>query len=718
MRPIPELPPTGGAESQIVDYLTTTWQAWRQVRTPWLLQVEQNARALAGQTAAQYDNDLGQFVDLSEVFAPTDSRWRDQPKFNWLRQSWFSHSLAKLTENIVKLGALPAGPDYNASLTAALFDPFFSYQWNQMCMPEAMFRHYGWVLTAGESVLKLRWDPDKGDWWDFYGQSTVGVAPDDTPEAQNSYVDGMDEERVRIGDFACDVLCPTSVLTPYGPEPFHRKPWVMQEYLLDTQTVEERFGVEVQEDSIVQGDDSLLKMEYSSFYGNPGSPGGGLWGWQANAPSVVTQNQVRIYERWSRPTKREPQGRLIIVGGGKVLYDDINPFVTPERDKVLIPFFRFPKPDLPFRQEGGSDLESLVPIANARDRVLAGMLDSQSHNEQPILLFDRNRVVEDEVMEKGNLAGARFGVEGNTNGAMEHVVPPALSTAAKELANLLLIELNDEGHIGQGTMGQAVTQDASGELQREVRFDADRPWGATLRLHSYEWERFGQVLCDMATVCMEDERVLAIAGEDQALQFLTVRGELFQGAINIRVQPESMVLETRQDKQNRLIQMLNAAATLRGAAPDLADLLLSNLNYPNIQRVTQRGGAGYSLAQRQIAELVSQGTIPQFWPEQDHPVFVQLLTELMHSQAFGNLDPERQQLVRVFKQMHEMAGVEQGMQEVQKMASQQALAAGIQAQATLPMATAIADVQTQAQSAQQRMQMTDEANASRETVAA
>lgn len=683
------LPPLGGSDREIVAALTSTWDAWRSIRQPWLWQVETNARALAGRQNDEWDPELGQYVDLSTVFAPADERWRQNPVFNWLRQTFYSHSLAKLTENIVQLGAMPATADHAAQVTASLFDPLYKYEWQQMGMAELNFTHYGWLLTAGESVLKLRWDPDRGDWWEFYGDRTVEVGPDQSPPLEFA---GTIPERIRLGDLACDCLCPTSVLYPYGPEPDHLKPWVMQEYLLTVDEIFARFGVKVEPDAGAATNDSLIRMEYSSFYGNPGSPMGGQWGWEGG-PTVVTEHKVRVFERWQRATPQEPYGRVTIVGGGQLLSDDINPYVEiGRREKVIIPFFRFPKPDLPFRQEGGTDVESLLPVARAKNRVWGSMLDQQSANEQPALIFNRNLIDEQEVANV-NLVGARIPTDGNPKEVADYLRVPELSAASKELHALLQRELEDMGHIGQGTMGQPVTESASGELQREVRFDADRPWGATLRLHSYIWERFGQAMVDICAVCMEDERVLAMAGEDQALQFLTVRGELFQGAINVRVQPESMVLETRQDKQNRLIQMLNAAAALQPVNPEYAELLLSTLNYPNLQRVTQRGGPAYSLAQRDIATLIATGQMPAVWIEQDHGVYLRLIQEYMQTQAFGGLDPQRQALLRVFKQLHQQLGVQQGMEQVQQQAAAGALAQGIQMQAVAPLAMAQAQQQ-------------------------
>lgn len=685
----PSLPPLGtpGSEDAIVQHITQTWGAWRQVRLPWLQQVEANARALAGRQYDVYDPDLGQFVDIAQVVLPQDERWRRTPVFNWLKQSYYLQSVAKLTENVVKLGAMPASADTNAATSAALFDQWFQYEFEQMGMAELQFPHYGWVLTAGASWLKLRWDPTKGPKENFYGAGSPAIAPDAEPFVQNQYVDeGHAEDPTTtqqappsqlLGDLTCQVISPTSILVPFGPQPHWQKPWLIHEYLLSVEEFEDRFGVKVDPDLGGHTDDTLLRMEYTSYYGNPGSPISGAWGgWNSNN-GVVTERMVRVRERWQRATAKEPYGRLTIVGSGIVAYDDINPYVVPGYcEDVVIPFYYFPKPDLPFRQEGGTDLESLLPIANARNRTLGGLMDFVDRNEQPALLYNRNLVTPDEI-DFINLAGARIGVDGSVDQAAKHLEMPGLPEGGKELSLLLLAELERGGHTSAASEGNAATEDASGELQREVRFDTDRPWGATLRLHSYEWQRFGQGMVSIAKVCMEDERIVAIAGEDQAVQFLTVRPELFQGAINVRVQPESMVLETRQDKQNRLVQMLNAAAQLQGVNPEYADLLLQSLNYPNLQRVTQRGGPAYSLAQKHLAGLVTTGQMPPVWPEQDHAVYRKVILDFMNTAAFGDLDPMKQGLVRAWKQMHELMGVESTIQTTQLAAGTAAASAGV-----------------------------------------
>jgi hypothetical protein len=223
--------------TKIAAYLNRTWNTYRTQRRPWLRQVEENVRNLAGRQYDTYIDSLGEFVNLSEVFVPSDERWRRAPVFNWLGQVWFMQSLAKLTENVPLLGALPASADRKDAQLAAIWDSFWRYQWRQMSMAQKAYAHYGWLLTTGESVLYLEWDPTRGQ------ASTYEIEtgqPEDALEPA---------EPQPAGDFNVTVVCPTSVLWPYGPEPYYEKPWVMRERLMHVEEIAERFDVNVEPES-------------------------------------------------------------------------------------------------------------------------------------------------------------------------------------------------------------------------------------------------------------------------------------------------------------------------------------------------------------------------------------------------------------------------------------------------------------------------------------
>lgn len=658
------MPLPGSNPVEIAQYVNQkTWEAYAQLRLPWLRQVEANARALAGRQYDVYDPGLDEFVDLSAIFLPGPERWRQAPVFNWLSQVWYNLSLAKLTENTPLLGALPATSDSLDTQTAALFEPFWRYYWGRLGMPELAYPVYGWLLTAGEAVLKFRWDPDQGLPSEYVSPLDVPVQPDPNPTAPGPLPPVFPD---RMGDLAVSVVAPTSVLFPYGPWPHWQAPWVMHEYLVHVDDARVRWNApDLQPDRLTPSDDLLLRMEYSSFYGNSGSPGGGWGGWINT--QVAVKDLVRVRERWERACPDYPYGRFTVVSRETVLDDGINPYVVPGlREKVVIPFGLFRRPGFPFRQQGNSDLENLTPLARARNRALAGGLDFAEHNEQTPLVYNRNLVPDDQV-EKLNQVGFRLGVDGDPQRAAAYLNVPNVPLASAEMATMLLSELQMQGHASDSP-ASTPNDTRSGEFLEQDRFDKDRTWGATLRLSSYEWARCGQIMLDIAAACMEDTRILTIAGQDQALTFTQVRPELLQGRINVYPIPDSAVLETPDGKQARLANTLKVAAELFTVNPLLADAFLRSVGRPELQAALRPGQDAILLAKRQLAEMVQTGQLPPILPEQDHAAHVAVTTDYQQTLAYRNLDPGVQRLVRVYRAMHEAAGFQQQVEQAAKQA--------------------------------------------------
>lgn len=684
--PITSMPPVGGDPVKIGQYVHgTIWAAYHQLRQPWIRQVEANIRNLAGRQYDEYVPELGEVVDLSELYLPGDDRWRRAPVMNWLGQHWFKVKLAKLTENQPLLGALPSSSDLEDAATAGIFDPFFRFYWSKLGMPERQYPLMGWVLTAGEGIVKFRWDPNLGDPQDFYGSQTVPMLPG-SPPSQAPYVTGPPSasgfQREKLGDLAVEVVAPTTVLYPYGPWMYWEAPWVMQEYLLHVDEARARWArPDLHPTSLDLRQEQVRVMAYSSYYGNPGSPGA-MWGsWDLNA---ATRDMVLIRERWQRDTPLregevdgqpavlgDPYGRLTVCAQGSdnpVLDDGINPYVVPGvREKVVIPFVRFRAPGFPFRQEGVSDLENLIPIARAWNRNWAGKLDYADLNEQPPLIYNGQLIADDQV-ESMHQPGKKTRSDGDANAAAAYLQVPPLPPALEGLGQELLDVMHLLGH-ADAAGGTVPNDSRSGELLTQDRFNTDRPDGAMVRAFSYDYARCGGVLLDIAAACMEDERVLAIGGEDQALTFLSVRPDLFQGRVNIYPQPESAVLETREDKQNRITQAMMTASQLMVASPQLAEAFLKGIQQPDLYRIVRPGGAARVLAERQIAEMVQTGQLAPIFPEQDHAIHIATVMEYMQGLSYRDLPEPAKMVLRAYKKFHEIFGQAEAIRQATEQAT-------------------------------------------------
>jgi hypothetical protein len=657
------------------------WGRWEDANRAWWRQVEENVRMLSG---AQYDyfiETLGESVDLSRWFLSPDERWRQAPVFNWL-QHYYKLTLAKLTENLPMVTFMPATADYKDSVMARVMDPIWRYEWNQMAMPQKMFHLYGWVIAAARAVTKLRWDPDRGPIQEFRGpaifqqlqqsgimtERTIQDAPW-TKNAQGGFepnvvrdADGQpimdpdgdprfgDPYTSRIGDMAFDVITPTSLIVPHGPEMFWEKPWYTHKYLAPVEEIERRFNVRVEPDEISTDDDLGLKLAYGANYGMPDHAiyTHGL----GSVQGEVLKGYVELYEHWRPELPGHPtqsRGRLILVCKERtVLYDDTNPFwVDQKHEHAIIPFDAFDAIPVPWRNEGAGDLEILNPIQRAFNRRMHGSLDSADFHEQPITFYNEN-ALDDEQIAKLQIPGSYVAANFSVGEPFKRFDAPGLPRGSIEMTDRLQSWMQMLGSQPFGSEGLPVTQDASGELQREVRFDTDRVWGATVRYHSYIWSMVAEKMAGIMSSCMEDERLLSLAGQDQAPEFIMVQPEMFRGRVNVYPNPESQVLESRQERQNRVIALVGAQLI----APDAA---LRVLNYPDVNRAIRPGGGGpaYAMAQQEHVELLV-GQLSPVLPEHDHALHMAVHLEYMQTVAFRDLDPQRQELFRTHLMFHQM----------------------------------------------------------------
>jgi len=656
-----------------------SWKAWEGAYRPYWRLVDENVRMLSGRQYDMFVDQVGDFVDLSSYFLDDFEAWRDYPTYNWFAH-WYKLTLSKLTENIPAMGYMPSTGDQKDALTAQIMEPFFKYEWDQMDMPELMFDLYGWCLVAGRGIIKLKWDPDRGKSKDFTGPAIFNQIGADNLVTQRQLSDapytklddgnfgpafqlgGDGEVQIgpdglpvfgaadsqREGDLAAEIISPVNVIVPHGSDPFHLKPWYTHEYMMPIDEAERRFGMADLEKQAVslKGDMDLpTRLSFGTHYGMPSD------GFQSvtKIDDQSVKGMVRVREKWMRDVPGDKilnEGRLTIVIGEKVAYDDINPFYTESHPESVMVFEAYDLIRYPFRQEGTTDGEIMRPILKALNRRLGAMLDAVDYHEQPIKIVDRNANI-DETGDELNKRGAVILVNmTGTQSPIQHIEPPPLPQGSVELFSKLEQMAQTLGSQPFGSEGLPVTNDASGELQKEVRFDTDRVWGATLRRHSYIHARLAIKMKEIAAACMDDERLLVISGEDQAFSFLTLGADVFSGKVNVKPNPESQQLESRQEKQNRILSLHSLGLLL-------PEQVLDQLGYPNLARLTRPGGQAYALAQRENMEM-ALGDFPVALSEHDHATHILVHRKEQQSVWYRDAGEELQGLFNMHVQFHEI----------------------------------------------------------------
>lgn len=684
------------------------WEDWIFAYRPWWRQAEENVRMLSGRQWDQYIRALGDFVDISDLYASDDERWRKYPVFNWTAH-YFKLTLSKVTENIPVLGFMPTTPSEKDARLAQLGEPIWKSAWNRMEMPEQAYRLYGWCITCARGIVKLCWDPDLGPSKEYTAPAVIHLAfadghletrqiadapytrlPDGTmyPHILNPLVQGNGQPlfhpdtggvvfhahptaeggvqfgppmRDRLGDLRAETPAPVSIIVPHGPEPFHRKPWLCHEELMHVDEARSRFDKpDLEPEDLPANDLLVLKFSYATNYGMPTFGAGGTGGIQIPSRQAL-KDHVRIRSLWQQDRPNDEtlsKGRLTIVTRDDVLFDDINPYWVDGQQSptAIIPFEAFDLIPYPFRQEGSTDLEIVNPIQRATNRRMGALMDAADYAEHSPLWVNRDAGIEEDPSDwnkPGHVGEANFR-NGNPTWREPTVELPANSM---QLASTLRDWMELLGSTPLGSEGQPIPgTDPSGELLREKRFDTDRVWGATLRLHSFGWARLCQKMLGIYGACMSDERMFVLAGEDQGWDFFTLKPDLFSGQIHVVAQPESPVLESRQDKQNRLMSLAAAFPPQAGGPP--AAHWLELMGYPDLRRLTRPGGPAWEMAERENLEMLLGATdpsipFPMVLPEQDHASHIAVHQRRMQTVAYRDAGLPLQLRFRAHVALHQ-----------------------------------------------------------------
>ena len=671
-------------------------------------QVEENVRMLLGQQWIVWSATRGRFENLADYMEDDEKRWRHMPVLNRLFL-WFVLLQARMTENPPIL-SWQAGPDRLDSMLAEVMDPVFKWLWNDVEMLDVLDRMFSWLIPSGRAHLKSRIDLTKGDPLPMRGPAALSIlGPDGQPTVQRYVEDAPYREGEEgyepaaelewddeAGDYAVREPEPPAVLYEGGIEvdvvtclevrgewgehvPWHKKNWHLHRSLLSPLQAYEAFGVEIEPD--VRGDqaesDGILwrLLHGSGLFGSSDGKRGQSAG--------TGQEFVTIYELWHRESSRRPGwertpdspgGRLCIVtGSGKVIRDGLrtHPF------RYTSPIRTFDFVNLPGRPGGTSPQEMLNGPIRTRNRLTAQALGVATLQGNPLKVIDTSQGIQ-EGQVKGT-PGEEVLVDRSRSKAppVDFVAPGNLGQDVYEMTDRLGAEFNEIGNLA-GTEGTAPTDDASGELVKELRYNADRPIASTMRRTVSELGRMAEDWIVMIPTIWDQEKIISLSGEDGIARTLTVYPLLFQqGKINVAPEIESMLPESRGERQSRAWQFWQSGVWGDPLSPEARQQFLENARFPHMSRLARPGGADRTTAQQNVGRLLQNTPAAEIpiLPWYDHTVHIQVLELFMKSPEYLKVDPRVQGEFATYWELLKAARLERLLMDMQEQNIAQVMAA-------------------------------------------
>jgi len=701
LRPEPRTP--ADTDGALLSGLLGFWSSQDTVMRERDLSIEEHISFLANRQWIVYNDLLGRHFDVTEWMDEDEKRYRQRPVVNLL-MPWFLITHARLTENPPIISFIP-GPDQKDAQLAEVLDVIGKKTWRDAGMTDVLDRLFSWLIPSGEVYFMSRIDLTKGKFRPRVGKAPVMIVGPDGQPLPGPDGQPMQEERDgvplgekweslaqidaqsgnliptgepvydREGQIVVDVLPAPCVRGTFGNAmPWHEKPehimvgFYTPEYVWDT------WGVEVEPDvsGVTDDNPAMESMLFGHGYFTPQETSFLASGGRTEG----RRNLCRVYQYFQKPSTRDPQfrqtptspgGRYTVFTRSRVLVDGTRPVAYPYTSPIRkLEFVR-----IPGRPAGTTVQASLIGPQRNYNKRRGQLGEHASLTANPKAIIDIASGIKEGqwTNEPGTaiLANMRQGVD-----PVKWLSPPALGDAVNNDADRSRDEIETIGAT-KGTGGEPLSPDESGESRKERRFDSDRYVGPTQRRASEEFGRMHEDWKALYPVIYDEERVVRDGGEDNLFRTVLVMPQLFEeGNVNVVADLESMLPESRGERQSRLYTLWKDAALGDPMDPDVRQRFLEMSRFPHLSRVARFGTVDAQTADQENGALLVGEPVPVL-PFYDHAEHLRMHNKFRKSREFLKLDPMIRQMFDIHCSMHEQALAQQEQEQLMRQAAQNAI---------------------------------------------
>lgn len=271
---------------------------------------------------------------------------QDNKQYFWQEKEVFNHiapivetRISKISNSTPEVTVVPASTDELDLESAKLSKEILKSVANRLNLTDIVKTATTWSEICGTVFYKVLWNTDSGKM----------VAKDEQ---------GND---IKEGDVGIEVVPPFEIFPDN----------LSCERIEDVKSIIHARAMEVDEIKVQWGVDVDPEDVYSFSLDSNYASNGGL-GYNAHinkVSNVRLSNHAIVIERYTRPTKNNPNGRLTIVAGNKLLFDGELPYINDEMNGRTFPFVKQISNYQPGSFFGVSIVDRLIPIQRAYNAV-------------------------------------------------------------------------------------------------------------------------------------------------------------------------------------------------------------------------------------------------------------------------------------------------------------------------------------------------------------
>ena len=270
----------------------------------------------------------------------------DEKQYFWQEKEVFNHiapiietRISKISFNTPNVTVVPASGDESDIESAKLSKDIINSVANRVNLVDIEKTATTWSEICGTAFYKVVWNTESGKM----------VATDELGRA------------LKEGDVEIQVVSPFEIFPDnLSCERLEDMKSIIHAKAVEVDQIKALWNVDVEKEDV-------HAFTLDSHAGNLG----GL-GYDAHinkVSNIALNNHCVLIEKYVRPTKKEPKGRLTIVAGGKLLYDGELPYINDEMGNRTFPFVKQISNYMPGSFFGVSVIDRLIPIQRAYNAV-------------------------------------------------------------------------------------------------------------------------------------------------------------------------------------------------------------------------------------------------------------------------------------------------------------------------------------------------------------
>ena len=263
--------------------------------------------------------------------------WQEREVFNHIAPI-FDIRYAKLSKIKPEINIIPATNDERDKQTAKVSKKIYQSVKNKLAIDKQMNQALKWSEVCGTSFYKVVWNPNIGQ---IVGQNDKG-------------------ENIKSGDIEISVVSPFEIYPDSTVcETIEECQSIIHAKSYTTTQIKSIFNIDV-------------KGQKVSTYSLDGvSEAIGGLGFNGTVPKIiesVKEDSAIVIEKYERPSKQYPNGRLTIIAGDKLVFEGDLPYINGDKERDF-PFIKQTSIEEPGCFWGTSVIERLIPVQRAFNAV-------------------------------------------------------------------------------------------------------------------------------------------------------------------------------------------------------------------------------------------------------------------------------------------------------------------------------------------------------------